>query len=63
MLSSSLFHLGGASVQCTLLSVEARPSGEVVPTKGRPCLASVAAEVEAFSGIHGLWQAMFVFNR
>ena len=46
----------------TLLAVEARPSGEVVLTKGQPCDAGVATEVGTFSGIRTCWRLTVVFT-
>ena len=45
-----------------LLPVATRPSDEVVPTKGWPCGAGVAAEVGAISGILVHRRATVVFD-
>ena len=46
----------------TLLPFKGRPSGEVAPTKGWPCGASVVTEVGVFSGISARWWLTVVFN-
>ena len=46
----------------THMPVKVRPSGEVVPTKERPCGVSIAGQVRMFSGIHTRQQPTVVFD-
>ena len=55
-------HESTITKQIKSLPVEARPSGEVVLTKGQRCDAGLAAEVGTFSGIRTCWLSTVVFT-